>query len=569
MCCVSPSTDRRRHRPPHKTKPNQSNKPKPKALHSIELMIMIISPVLLASTATSATRAAAATTTSSSSIALLTRYVFAVQYHGGNFLGFTYQGQHGEDCIVYHKNGGINIHRSNKEMQHPTILADLRGIESVEGRIRKALDKLVGANNYSNIQVSSRTDRGVHAWRNTFQVDIRPREAVNNVIEENSADDVIATQDRSYNHLIATVWCPKNLVNGLNFYLNRLSNHPSTTSNEDDNDENDSSASHCDVSQIGGLTKKRQRYRKPIQLDDTPIFHCHNQTLNSAVRILSSAIAPDVTIPNLRYNPNLPECKVNNPKDFPWDVRLTATRRTYAYRILHSFEDGDDGDTFHSRSNSSGCYEFGEELHRNDATITVPNSHSSTCYDSHPFEHDRVWRIHEKDTRRRYRSTKKNIVKGLDIDAMNHAAKHLVGTHDFSSFRGKGCQRSSPIVTLEDVWIGQERYHDNGDGGGILSAVWNRRRHRDAESKMNDTVQLPVLHINPSLHLITIVITGQSFLYRQVRNMVACLVDVGRGKLQPDRVKEILEKRDRRYASGMAPAQGLFLVDVEHGEFKF
>jgi tRNA pseudouridine(38-40) synthase len=537
----------------------------------------MISPVLLTSTATSAARTAAATTTASSSlssISLFTRYVFAVQYHGGNFLGFTYQGQHGEDCVVYNKNESINIHKSNKETQHKMMVADLRGIESVEGRIRKALDKLVGANNYTNIQVSSRTDRGVHAWRNTFQVDVRPRGAVNNVNDENSAtDDAIATSARSSNHLTATVWCPKNLVNGLNFYLNRLSNRPSTTSNAGDNDENDSSASNCNESQIGGLTKKRQRYRTPtkaVQFNDTPILHRHNQTLNSAVRILSSAIAPDVTIPNKRHNPNLPECKINNPKDFPWDVRLTATRRTYAYRILHSFEDeGDDGDTFHSRSDTSGCYEFGEELHRNDATITVPNSHSSTCYDSHPFEHDRVWRIHEKETRRRYKSTKQNIVKGLDIDAMNHAAKYLVGTHDFSSFRGKGCQRSSPIVTLEDVWIDQERYHDNdGHGGGILSAVWNRRRHHEVDNKMNGK-ELPVLHINPSLHLITIVITGQSFLYRQVRNMVACLVDVGRGKLQPDRVKEILEKRDRRYASGMAPAQGLFLVDVEHGEIKF
>ena len=79
-----------------------------------------------------------------------TRYAFAVQYHGGNFLGFAYQGQRGENCIVYR----------NKIAQ-----ADLRGIESIEGRLRRALDQLVGTDNYTNIQVSSRTDRGVHAWR--------------------------------------------------------------------------------------------------------------------------------------------------------------------------------------------------------------------------------------------------------------------------------------------------------------------------------------------------------------------------------------------------------------------
>ena len=91
---------------------------------------------------------------------IFTRYAFAVQYHGGNFLGFVYQGRRGENCIVY---------------KHNIAQSDLRGIESIEGRIRRALDKLVGCQNYTNIQVSSRTDRGVHAWRNTFSVDIKPR----------------------------------------------------------------------------------------------------------------------------------------------------------------------------------------------------------------------------------------------------------------------------------------------------------------------------------------------------------------------------------------------------------
>ncbi len=67
-----------------------------------------------------------------------TRYVFAVQYHGHNCLGFTYQGLRGENCVLY---------------KNQTVQADLRGIESVEGRIRRALDRLVGVNNYSNIQV--------------------------------------------------------------------------------------------------------------------------------------------------------------------------------------------------------------------------------------------------------------------------------------------------------------------------------------------------------------------------------------------------------------------------------
>mmetsp|Transcript_11590 Transcript_11590/g.15461 ORF Transcript_11590/g.15461 Transcript_11590/m.15461 type:complete len:106 (-) Transcript_11590:264-581(-) len=69
--------------------------------------------------------------------------------------------------------------------------------------------------------------------------------------------------------------------------------------------------------------------------------------------------------------------------------------------------------------------------------------------------------------------------------------------------------------------------------------------------------------------LITFTISGDSFVYRQVRNMVGCLVEIGKGKLQPTHVKDLLEKRQRKLAPAMAPAHGLFLVDVEHGDFSF
>ena len=366
---------------------------------------------------------------------------------------------------------------------------------------------------------SSRTDRGVHAWRNTFQVDIRPRSLSNS--------DTVAEQ-------IRTAWCPKNLVNGLNFYLTRLSSNPTTS----DDNENDINAVNRPVSQIG-LTK-RQRLQQSLKRGDAPHVHNTPQNINNIV-ILSSALAPTTSIPNQNFNPDVPEDEITNPKNFPWDVRFTANRRTYAYRILHSYDDSD-----------SHC---GGELDMKNLDAHNIN-HSSACYYSQPFEYDRVWRIHERFTRQT-----ENIARGLDVDAMNQAGQHLVGTHDYTSFRGKGCQRSSPIVTLEDVWVHQEKYHGNGTVG-VLSAVWKRKL------KDNEGI-LPSLHTHKSLHLITIVITGKSFLYHQVRNMVACLVDVGRGKIKPNDVKEILKKKDRSRAPGMAPAQGLFLVDVEHDEFQF
>jgi tRNA pseudouridine38-40 synthase len=46
--------------------------------------------------------------------------------------------------------------------------------------------------------------------------------------------------------------------------------------------------------------------------------------------------------------------------------------------------------------------------------------------------------------------------------------------------------------------------------------------------------------------------------------MTGCLVDVGKGRLQPDDVRHILEAKDRSQAPQQAPAHGLFLVDVKH-----
>ena len=408
------------------------------------------------------------------------RYALSVQYHGGNALGFSYQGPKGENCLVYEP-------RSNNTI----IQADLRGLESIEGRIRRALNYLVGKDNYQNIQVSSRTDRGVHAWSNTFQVDIRPR------LAKVGAQIEISDGPGNADRLKPQSLSPKNLVHGLNFYLSRLTSYP-------ERDE-------CD-------TKIQNSFR--------------NQTrqCNNTIRILSAGMAPSTRVPNPSYDPNLPQ-DADNPINLPWDIRFTATRRTYAYRILHSF-DTEDGH----------C--------ENDEV------YSTATYHSFPFEDDRVWRIHEKrpDHLRSKKSPRRNTLS-LDIDSMNLAGEYLTGTHDFTSFRGKGCQRSSPIVTIESIKCYTDNYHGEF-GEGLLNAAL--RRQEPYAMSDHDTLQL-----------VTIVITGNSFVYHQVRNMVACLVEVGQGKKSAEDIKTILDKKDRSCAVGMAPPQGLFLVDVDHGDFKF
>lgn len=108
----------------------------------------------------------------------------------------------------------------------------------------------------------------------------------------------------------------------------------------------------------------------------------------------------------------------------------------------------------------------------------------------------------------------------LDVEKMRKGAKYLLGNHDFSSFRGAGCQALSPIKTLDKLDIIQ-----NG-----------------AE--------------------IDFIVEARSFLYHQVRNMVGTLKSVGDGKFAPEDVKIILEAKNRAVAGATAPACGLYLSKV-------
>lgn len=108
----------------------------------------------------------------------------------------------------------------------------------------------------------------------------------------------------------------------------------------------------------------------------------------------------------------------------------------------------------------------------------------------------------------------------LDVEKMREGAKYLLGHHDFTSFRGAGCQALSPIKTLDKLDI-----VTNGDE-------------------------------------IDFIVEARSFLYHQVRNMVGTLKSVGDGKFAPEDVKTILEKKNRAEAGATAPACGLYLSKV-------
>lgn len=110
----------------------------------------------------------------------------------------------------------------------------------------------------------------------------------------------------------------------------------------------------------------------------------------------------------------------------------------------------------------------------------------------------------------------------LDMDRMNEAAAHIVGEHDFSSFRASSCGAPHPIKTVKAAWL-----------------------RREGE-------------------LLIFEIEASGFLHHMVRNIVGTLTDVGMGRGTTGSFKEILCSRDRRLAGVTAPPQGLFLKEVKY-----
>lgn len=128
------------------------------------------------------------------------------------------------------------------------------------------------------------------------------------------------------------------------------------------------------------------------------------------------------------------------------------------------------------------------------------------------LEDHRAWVIHHE----------------LDVAAMQAGANHLLGTHDFTTFRDSECQAKSPIKTLDRLQFDEIPYDLAG----------GREIRMQAEAR--------------------------SFLHHQVRNMIGTLVLVGLGKWQPDDVKTALLACDRTRAGQTAPPDGLYLMRVDY-----
>ena len=113
-----------------------------------------------------------------------------------------------------------------------------------------------------------------------------------------------------------------------------------------------------------------------------------------------------------------------------------------------------------------------------------------------------------------------HVINKLDLEKMKKAAKKLVGTNDFSTFRASSCRAKSPIKTMKSVKI---KYKNNQ---------------------------------------IEIEFQSQSFLQQQVRSMVGCLKYVGEKKWTLKKFNFVMNSKKRILCAPPAPPEGLYLSRV-------
>ena len=142
-----------------------------------------------------------------------------------------------------------------------------------------------------------------------------------------------------------------------------------------------------------------------------------------------------------------------------------------------------------------------------------------------------------------------HVYRPLDIDSMRRAASFLVGEHDFKSFCQENAQVESTIRTICSIEIIKEQ---NPQGPGCPKA--------DIAATQN-----PQGRLGQEGDLV-IRVTGNGFLYNMVRIIVGTLLEVGYGRWTPEKIPEILDKRERSAAGPTAPAKGLTLMKYEFPE---
>lgn len=110
----------------------------------------------------------------------------------------------------------------------------------------------------------------------------------------------------------------------------------------------------------------------------------------------------------------------------------------------------------------------------------------------------------------------------LALEKMQLAGEILIGEHDFSAFRAAECQARSPVRTVTHF------------------------------------------HISRRNNLIVFELSANGFLHHMVRNIIGCLIYIGKGKYPPEWMYELLINCNRSYAAPTFSATGLYLTNVKY-----
>ncbi|ODS92696.1 MAG: tRNA pseudouridine(38-40) synthase TruA [Comamonas sp. SCN 65-56] len=124
------------------------------------------------------------------------------------------------------------------------------------------------------------------------------------------------------------------------------------------------------------------------------------------------------------------------------------------------------------------------------------------------------------------------VFQALDETAMREAAAHLVGEHDFTSFRAAECQARSPVKHLAQITITRRGAFEPAPTGseGCPTGYWR------------------------------FAFEGNAFLHHMIRNIMGCLIAVGQGTRPSDWMREVLQARSRSKAAPTFMADGLYFL---------
>lgn len=133
-----------------------------------------------------------------------------------------------------------------------------------------------------------------------------------------------------------------------------------------------------------------------------------------------------------------------------------------------------------------------------------------------------------------------HVPQQLDVDRMNRAARFLIGEHDFVAFQGRGADVLTTVRTVLEAEV------------------------VEMNIDTDQPVALSPIEFDRGGCLIRFEITGTGFLRHMVRTLTGTLVDIGRGNMEVDDMRAIIDSKDRARTGQTAPAQGLMLWRVSY-----